>query len=250
MSKPTSSNLTAAIIDSTSYTGKSGERATEVLSLLRGRMALEEKTILDLGCGPAPISEFFRQGSTLSVGLDKERRYLRQARAKRSLELVWGDATSLPFRDESFGFVLCNDVLEHVFDQAKLMQELIRVLARNGAAYVQCANKYQIIEPHFLLPFLSWIPRPLANIYVKVARKGKSYEGYFPKTRRGVLALANIYRTVDLTYERTLMKIRSLNIQSNVLRGIVLVARRILSDEFLATLAQNFSIVSILVMKD
>jgi len=243
-------DLTTALLDSTSYTRRSGERANEVLSLLSRRIALEGKTILDLGCGPAPISEFLRRVSTLLVGLDREKRYLRQAKEKRSVELVLGDAASIPFRDESFEFVLCNDVLEHVFDQAKLMQELFRVLARNGAAYVQCANKYQIIEPHFLLPFLSWIPRSLANVYVKAARKGDGYEGYFPKTRRSVLALANTHRTVDLTYERTLMKIKSLNIQSNVLRRIVSVARKILSDEFLATLAQNFSIVSILVLKD
>lgn len=130
------------------------------------------------------------------------------------------------------------------------MQELLWLLARKGAAYVQCANEYQIIEPHFLLPFLSWIPRPLVNFYVKVAHKGEGYEGYFPKTRRSVLALADTHRTVDLTYERTLMKIRGLNIQSNVLRRIISVARKAFSDEFLATVTQNFSMVSILVLED
>jgi len=248
--KSLSHTTAAALPDSTSYTRKSSERAQEVLGLLRGRVALEGKMILDLGCGPAPISEYFRQMPRFLVGLDRNERYMRQAQKDTSLELVLGDATSIPFRDESFGFVLCNDVLEHVRDQVKLMQELLRVLARNGAAYVQCANKHQIIEPHFLLPFLSWIPRPLANIYVKIARKGKNYEGYFPKTRNSVLALVNNYRTVDLTYERTLMKIKGLNIQSNVLLGIVSVARKIFSDQFIATLAQNFSIVSILVFKD
>jgi len=248
--KSLSRNDVDAISDSTSYAERSSERAKEVLSLLKGRISLEGKTMLDLGCGPVPVSESFRQVSPLLVGLDREKHYVRQAQENASLELVLGDATSIPFRDESFEFVLCNDVLEHVFDQAKLMQELSRVLARNGAAYVQCANKYQIIEPHFLLPFLSWIPRPLANIYVKIARKGDSYEGYFPKTRRSVLSLASLHRTVDLTYERTLMKIRGLNIQSKLLRRVVSVARKILPDEFLATLAQNFSIVSILVLKD
>jgi len=184
------------------------------------------------------------------VGLDRDKHYLRKAKESASLELVLGDATSLPFKDQSFGFVLCNDVLEHVRDQAELTQELFRILARGGAAYVQCANKYQIIEPHFLLPFLSWVPRPVADIYVKVARRGESYEGYFPKTRRNVLALTDAYRTVDLTYERTLMKIKNLSIQSNSLRKIISMARGILSDEFIAKLSQNFSIISILVLKD
>ena len=235
---------------STSYTRRSSERAEEVLSLLKERVALEGKVILDLGCGGAPLSESFQRMSTFLVGLDIDERCVREAQKNTSLELVLGDATRIPFKNDSFGFVLCNDVLEHVRDEAKLIQELLRVLACNGAAYIQCASRYQIIEPHFLLPFLSWIPRTLGNIYVKIAGKGKNYEGYFPKTRKRILALARVHRTVDLTYERTLFKIQSLNIRSKVLRQVVSVARKILSDRYIAAVAQNFSIISILVFKD
>nr|MDO8134675.1 class I SAM-dependent methyltransferase [Candidatus Njordarchaeum guaymaensis] len=245
-----SHTTTAGLAGSTSYIRRSSERAEEVLSLLKGRVALEGKVILDLGCGIAPLSESFQRMSTFLVGLDVSERCVREAQKNTSLELVLGDATWIPFKNDSFGFILCNDVLEHVRDEAKLMREVLRVLACNGAAYIQCANKYQIIEPHFLLPFLSWIPRTLANIYVKMAGKGRNYEGYFPKTRKGVLALAKVHRTVDLTYERTLAKIESLNIQSKVLRLVVSVARKILPDRYIAAVAQNFSIVSILVFKD
>jgi len=235
---------------STSYTRRSSERAEEVLSLLKERVALEGKVILDLGCGVAPLSESFQRISTFLVGLDVNERYVREAQRNTSLELVLGDAKRIPFKNDSFDFILCNDVLEHVRDEAELMREVLRVLACNGAAYIQCANRYQIIEPHFLLPFLSWIPRTLANIYVRIAGKGKNYEGYYPKTRRGILALTKVHRTVDLTYERTYAKIESLNIRSKVLRQVVSVARIILSDRYIAAVAQNFSIISILVFKD
>jgi len=248
--KTLSLNPVAASSNSESYACRWNERAQEVLTLLKGRVALEGKTILDLGCGPAPISEGLRHLSPLLVGLDRDKHYLKKAKETTSLKLILGDATSLPFKDQSFEFVLCNDVLEHVREQARLIQELLRILARSGAAYIQCANKYQIIEPHFLLPFLSWIPRPLANIYVKITHKGQSYRGYFPKTRKSALALTGTYRTVDLTYERTLIKIRTLKIQSKLLRGVISIAQRILSDEFIARLSQNFSIISILVLRD
>jgi len=71
---------------------------------------------LDLGCGPAPISEGFLHLSPFLVGLDRNKLYLREAKRRTSLELVLADATSLPFKDQSFDFVLCNDVLEHVRD--------------------------------------------------------------------------------------------------------------------------------------
>jgi len=188
--------------------------------------------------------------SPFLVGLDRNKLYLREAKRRTSLELVLADATSLPFKDQSFDFVLCNDVLEHVRDQVGLTQQLLRTLARGGATYIQCANRYQIIEPHFLLPFLSWIPRPLADIYVKITGRGESYKGYFPKTRKSALALTCTYRTVDLTYERTLMKIKNLSIQSKFFRGIVSIARTILPDGFIAKLSQYFSIISILVFRD
>lgn len=213
-------------------------------------MNLNERTILDLGCGPSPISDHFPHHPPFIVGLDKNKRYLTQAQKNTSLELVLADATSIPFRDGSFDFVLCNDVLEHVCDERRLMQELLRVLACNGSAYIQCANKYQIIEPHFLLPFLSWIPKRLANIYVKATSKGKSYDGYYPRTRRRVLELTSAHRTIDLTYERALRKITDLNIESNTLSRTVSIAKRVLPDRLIAALAQNFSVISVLVFKD
>jgi ubiquinone/menaquinone biosynthesis C-methylase UbiE len=205
---------------------------------------------LDLGCGLSPVSEGFRHLSSFLVGIDKSRYCLESAKRNSCLDLVLGDATSLPFRDQSFEFVLCNDVLEHVQQQAKLIQELIRVMVQGGAAYIQCANRYQIIEPHFLLPFLSWLPKSLADIYLRITRKGKSYRGYFPKTRGSVLSLTGACRTIDLTYERTLMKIKNLSIQSRLLRRIVSSLRRFLSDESTAELLQRFSIISVLVFKD
>jgi len=235
---------------SSSYSCKSKDRAQEVLHLLSGRVVLQGKTILDLGCGPDPLSQSFQQTALRLVGLDKEKRYVKQARKSLFLELILGDGTALPFKDGSFTFILCNDVLEHVRDDVTLMKELLRILGHNGAAYIQCANKYQIIEPHFLLPFLSWIPRPLANIYVKIAHKGKSYDQYYPRTRRQLSSLIGKYRTADLTYERTLIKIETLNIQSKSLFRIVLFLRRVMSDRIIAVLAQNFSIISMIVFKD
>jgi len=234
----------------TTYAYRPSERAQEVLNLLKGHVTLDEKTILDIGCGLEPVSEKFPRVYADLIGLDKDRRCVRIGKENASLSLVLADATSMPFKDESFDFVFCSDVLEHIREDAKLMQELLRILIRNGAAYVQCANKYQIVEPHFLLPFLSWVPRSLADIYVKVTRSGKNYAGYFPRTRRELLALTKAHRTVDLTYERTLMKIRDLRIKSRFLLAIVSFLRKILSDKSIAKVAQYFSIISILVFKN
>ncbi|MFD1095133.1 class I SAM-dependent methyltransferase [Salegentibacter chungangensis] len=50
---------------------------------------------------------------------------------------VKADICDLPFEDNSFDFILCNHVLEHIPDDTKAMQEIYRVLKRKGTAILQ-----------------------------------------------------------------------------------------------------------------
>ena len=50
---------------------------------------------------------------------------------------VKADICDLPFKNNSFDFIICNHVLEHIPDDTKAMQELYRVLAPSGTAIVQ-----------------------------------------------------------------------------------------------------------------
>lgn len=50
---------------------------------------------------------------------------------------VKADICDLPFADNSFDFILCNHVLEHIADDHKALQELYRVLAPGGTAILQ-----------------------------------------------------------------------------------------------------------------
>jgi SAM-dependent methyltransferase len=50
---------------------------------------------------------------------------------------VKADICNLPFKEHSFDFILCNHVLEHIPDDTKAMQELLRVLKPGGTAILQ-----------------------------------------------------------------------------------------------------------------
>jgi predicted SAM-dependent methyltransferase len=50
---------------------------------------------------------------------------------------VKADICKLPFEDNSFDYIFCNHVLEHIPDDTKAMQELYRVLAPGGMAILQ-----------------------------------------------------------------------------------------------------------------
>jgi hypothetical protein len=45
-------------------------------------------------------------------------------------------------------------------------------------------NRWGLVEPHFRLPFLSWVPRRFADPYVRVARRGTQYDCLLPTRGR------------------------------------------------------------------
>jgi len=87
--------------------------------------------------------------------------------------------TGLPFETGSFDVVVSNHVIEHVGDvqaQQHHVAEIRRVLDSGGLAYLAAPNKWGLMEPHFRLPLLSWLPRGLADTYVRAMGKGSHYD--------------------------------------------------------------------------
>ncbi len=78
-----------------------------------------------------------------------------------------------------------NHVYEHTVDPDALMAEIRRVLAPQGVVYLGLGNRLGIMEPHYRLPFLSWLPRWPADRYMRVAGKGDHYYERF-RTRRAL----------------------------------------------------------------
>lgn len=55
---------------------------------------------------------------------------------------IKADICDLPFLDNSYDFILCNHVLEHIIDDNKAMKELYRVLNKNGIGIFQVPMDY------------------------------------------------------------------------------------------------------------
>lgn len=75
-------------------------------------------TILDAGCGSGAYVSQFRDSIDDLVCLDLFPDFLHRIHNGRGIgrkvHLVVGDVTHLPFRDRSFDFVLCAEVIEHI----------------------------------------------------------------------------------------------------------------------------------------
>ncbi len=78
-----------------------------------------------------------------------------------------GDGTAMPFADESFDFILCRGVIEHVphAKQRTLIQECQRVLKRGGICLINTQPWYSPFAGHQIRPF-HMLPVPVA-IFLK-----------------------------------------------------------------------------------
>jgi SAM-dependent methyltransferase len=90
-------------------------------------------TVLDLACGSGPCLAL-RQGEPW-IGLDRSKEELNRARFAGRTNLVRGEATSLPFRNDSFDAAVCSMALMLVQPLSRVIDEVSRVLG-DGATFV------------------------------------------------------------------------------------------------------------------
>lgn len=138
------------------------------LAQIRQHVELRDRRILDIGCGMGMYVERFREFSSLVHGVDVDPEKI--AAASESLpNLQVAPGEHLPFEDASFDVILLNEVIEHVDDDRKTIQEAYRVLAPGGHIIIYAPNRLYPFETHGfyfagryyfrLLPLLAnWVP--------------------------------------------------------------------------------------------
>lgn len=105
--------------------------------------------ILDAGCGTGAMLDVYRQWpDAIATGADLSPHALGFTHSRGHNRLVGADLTCLPFKTSSFDVVSALDVIEHVPDDAKAIEELCRVL-RPGGILVASVPAYQFLwGPH------------------------------------------------------------------------------------------------------
>jgi 2-polyprenyl-3-methyl-5-hydroxy-6-metoxy-1,4-benzoquinol methylase len=103
----------------------------------------EGGSFLDIGCHHGIFTtELGRHiGAKKLYGLDIDRRAISVARSKGiEVKKVDLDKKNIPFHKKSFDVILCNQVIEHLTDPDKLLEEIHRVLKDDGYAIISTPN--------------------------------------------------------------------------------------------------------------
>jgi SAM-dependent methyltransferase len=105
--------------------------------------------IVDIGCGTGGMAARLPRGS-LCAALDYDPGALTFCRERGIVPLLRGDASFLPFADDSFDAALVLDVLYHknVAEPAQVLREVRRVLAPGGVVVINVPAYQWLYSSH------------------------------------------------------------------------------------------------------
>lgn len=156
---------------------------------------------LDVGCSAGFIADELAEAGADTVGVDIDEGALHRARERFSprVEFHLARADALPLPDDSVDVAVFNHIYEHVVDPEAVVAEIRRVLAPTGVLYLGLGNRLGVIEPHYRLPFLSWLPAGApADTFLRLTGRGEHYYERL-RTRRGLLRLFSSFDLWDYT---------------------------------------------------
>lgn len=99
-------------------------------------------SILDIGCGAGFLSNYLAEKGHFVTGIDLSEKSLEIAKKKKTgATYILANALSLPFQDASFDVISAMDLLEHVENPSKVIEEASRVLKPNGLFFFHTFNR-------------------------------------------------------------------------------------------------------------
>jgi SAM-dependent methyltransferase len=164
--------------------------------------------VLDIGSSTGIMTRRFSEVFRHVIGIDTDRvgvahgaELVRAAGIEPGhLNFCGGDGCLLPLGAATVDAVICNQVYEHVDDHRALADEIFRVLRPGGVCYFGIGTRHVLIEGHYKLPFLSWLPRWAADWYMTLAGKKVRYDVTLLSYRR-LRRLVRRFGVIDYTID-------------------------------------------------
>lgn len=153
-----------------SYVWRAGQERR--LDMVRRHVPLDDRTVLDIGCGLGMYTQAFSRYSPHVYGVEVERERAVQA-LDRAAGVAQAVGEGLPFPDDTFDLVFNHEVLEHVADDRKVAREMVRVTRPGGYVVTFAPNRLWPWETHGIhwrgryhfgnVPLINYLPDALRD---------------------------------------------------------------------------------------
>jgi 2-polyprenyl-3-methyl-5-hydroxy-6-metoxy-1,4-benzoquinol methylase len=130
--------------------------------------------VADIGCGAGTQCQMWAELGHEVHGLDINERLVklaeeRAANAGYKIDFRIGSASALPWADTSMDVCLVLELLEHIAEWQRCLDECTRILRPRGILVLTTSNKLCPVQHEFSLPLYSWYPTPLKQYFEQLA---------------------------------------------------------------------------------
>jgi SAM-dependent methyltransferase len=112
------------------------------------------RRVLDAGCGTAYGSAILAADASEILGVDVAEDVLDAVRPRMAENVILspGDVTALPYEDGAFELIVCFEVIEHLAEPARALDEFRRLLGDDGVLAISSPNRdvYPPGNPHHM----------------------------------------------------------------------------------------------------
>lgn len=157
------------------YSRFARDRGELVADILESFTPVEDLEILDLGCGNGGAALALSERGAKVTAVDFNPKRIQKLKENvlelhSKIHVLRGNAQNLDFPTGCFDWVILQDVLEHLPEPEKAVQEINRVLKKHGSVYISTPNRWSplnfISDPHWNLPLVSVFARRSVVFYV------------------------------------------------------------------------------------
>lgn len=133
--------------------------------------SVKGKRVLDLGCGPGILTDYFKRKGARISGIDISEKEIEIARSEFSgIDFKVASAYKLPYPKDAFDVVVSSWVI-HYLDFDKVLKEVHRILKRGGFLVFSTNNPLQEVtrhkkgQPRFIREFYDYFKEGVRSSY-------------------------------------------------------------------------------------
>ena len=105
---------------------------------------LGDEVVIDIGGGTGRLAEYLSQSCKIVYVLDESEGMLSRVKANTKVVTVLQNALHTPFNNSSVDVVVMSDVLHHISKQSALIEEISRILKKDGRLLILDFEKKHI----------------------------------------------------------------------------------------------------------